>query len=83
MKAIHFISDYVKDRKQRTKISDTYSSWEEILYGAPQGSILGLLLFNIDLCDLFVIMDQHDIANYADDNISYVSGKKLMRLLNR
>ena len=49
MKALHFISDYVKDRKQRTKISDTYSSWEEILYGAPQGSILGLLLFNIDL----------------------------------
>ena len=77
MKALRFINDNLRDRKQRTKISNTYSSWEEILYGIPQGSILGLLLFNIDLCDLFVIMDQHDIANYADDNTPYVSGKNI------
>ena len=43
----------------------------------PQRSILGLLLFNIDLYDLFVIMDQHDRANYADDNTPYVSGKNI------
>ena len=77
MKALRFINDYSIDRKERTKISDTYSSWEEILYAVPQGSILGPLLFNIHLCDLFVIMDQHDIANYADDNTPYVSGKKI------
>ena len=39
--------------------------------------MLGPFLFNIDLCDLFIIMDQHDIANYADDNTPYVSGKKI------
>ena len=74
MKALRFITEYLRDRKQRTKISDTYR--EEILYGVPQESIVGPLLFNIDLCDLFVIIDQHDIANYADGNTPYVSGKK-------
>ena len=38
---------------------------------------MGPLLFSIDLCDLFVIMYQHDIANYADDNTPYVSGKNI------
>ena len=39
--------------------------------------MLGPLLLNIDLCDLFVIMDQHYIANYAGDNTPYVSGKNI------
>ena len=77
MKALRFINNYLRQRKQRTKISDTYSSWDEILYGVPQGSILGPLLFNIDLCDLSVIIDQHDIANYVDDNTPYASGKNI------
>ena len=62
MKALYFINDYLRDRKQRTKISDTYSSWEEMLYDVLQGSILRPLLVNIDLWDIFVIIDQHDIC---------------------
>ena len=42
---------------------------------------MGPLLFNIDLCDLFAIMDQDDIANYADDNKSYVSGKTIYEVV--
>ena len=57
------MNKYLRDR-----ISDTYSSWEEILYGVPQGLILGLLLFHKDLYDLLVKTDQPEIANYADDN---------------
>ena len=38
---------------------------------------MGPLLFNIDLCDLFFIMNHEDIANYADDNTPYVSGKNI------
>ena len=36
---------YLSNKKQRTKINATYSSWEEILFGVPQGSVLGPLLF--------------------------------------
>ena len=76
-KAVRCVYDYLTSRKQRTKISDTYSPWQEILSGIPQVSILGPLLFNIDICDLFFIIEDCDIANYADDSTPYLSGKNI------
>ena len=38
----------------------------------PQASILGLLLFNIDLIDFFFICENDDIASYADDTTPYI-----------
>ena len=35
--AINFIYDYLKERKQRTKVNNSYNSWENIQYGVPQG----------------------------------------------
>ena len=75
--ALKLIQSYLSNRKQRTKINATYSSWEEILFGVPQRSILGPLLFNIFLCDLFWIMCETDFASYADDNTPYVLGDSI------
>ena len=69
--ALKLITDYLQNRKQRTKIGSTYSDWENITSGVPQGSILGPLLFNIFLCDLFLEDENNYFANYADDTTPY------------
>ena len=38
--ALRLVLSYLPNRKQRTKINSNFSSWEEILFGVPQGSIL-------------------------------------------
>ena len=55
LSSINLLSSYLSNRTQRIKINDCFSLRNEIEYGVPQGSILGPLLFNIDLIDLFFI----------------------------
>ena len=77
LNALRLISSYLSNRWQGAKINESYSSREEILFGVPQRSILGPLLFNIFMCDLFFIVNEMDFASYADGNTPFVSSDRL------
>ena len=75
--ALRLIYSYLTKRKQRAKVNGDYSSWEEILFGVPHGYILGPLLVNTFLGDLFLIMKETSFASYADDKTPYVTAENL------
>ena len=60
-----------------TKVNGSYSNFDDIFGVVPQGFILGPLLFNIYIRDLFFGIGDLDIASYADDNTPYTFSSEL------
>ena len=78
--ALRYMKSYLTNRKQRVRVNKTFSEWERITTGVPQGSILGPLPFNIFLNDLFLFISNSSLSNYADDYTLYTFGDNLKKI---
>ena len=63
-----YIYSYLTNRRQCVLINNTHSQLETIISGVPQGSILGPILFNLSINDLFFFVVLASLYNFADDN---------------
>ncbi len=79
--ALTLIQSYLSNRRQRVKINGSFSAWKDTNLGVPQGSVLGPLLFNIYINDIFLLMNGTEICNYADDTTIYSCGYDIRNII--
>ena len=80
--ALEYIYNYLSNRKHRTKVNNSFSMWADIISGVPQGSILGPLIFNIYMNDIFYFVEESNLTNYADDNTPHDTAPNIDELID-
>ena len=65
--SIKIIFSHVKNLTQQTKINECFRNRLVIEYKIPQGLVLSLLLFNINVIDILYSDEDNQIKNYADE----------------
>ena len=79
--SLKVIISYLKNRTQTTKVGASFSELLNIIYGVPQGSILGPLLFIIYIFDLFIVNKDVNFSSYGDDTTPFITGMSFGQII--
>ena len=71
-KCLEILKSYLSSRKQTTKFHNVQSETDPILYGVPQGSVLGPLLFLLYINDIIHSTTEGEFVIFADDTNIFV-----------
>ena len=82
-KSLKLLFSLLNNRWHRTKINQNFSSWEELLPGVPQWSVLGPSFQISNLNGLFYLTESTEVCNFADDTTSFACDKSLNSLIKR
>ena len=66
--ALNLLQSYLCNKFQTSLINGFFSNWNEVITGVSQSPILGPVLFNIFVNDVFMFISKFQLCNYTDDN---------------
>ena len=80
--ALRYVYSYLSNRKQCVRINNTYSNYQKIKSGVPQGSILGPIFFNLSINDLFFFVSDVSLQNFANDNTLSAFAETVLEMID-
>ena len=74
---LHWFESYLTGRFQSVQIGTSKSKQTPLIFGVPQGSVLGPVLFTLYVQPIVAIFKKHGLTYhiYADDKQLYIFGK--------
>ena len=73
--SLNYIRSFLRNCLQRTNVNNNFSLREDIFTGVRQRSILGSLIFNTYIANVFLFPGNVCLSSYADDTTLYSIGE--------
>ena len=78
-----FLKSYLSKRQQCVISGNVYSNFADVDYGVPKGSVLGRLLFLVQINDIDEYCSQKCLTLYADDTVVKLKGESTTKVFSQ